>query len=134
MTKAIRRAELVLIAVLVLALLLPQLIGPVKLKGVSRQEAYRQAIHLLDTVGLKQTALQYPGELSGDQQRVAIVRAMAMEPRALLFDKPTSALDPTLVGEVLSVIRNLAHQGITMLIVTHELNFAREVNHLSGVV
>lgn len=134
MTKAIRRAELVLIAVLVLALLLPQLIGPVKLKGVSRQEAYRQAIHLLDTVGLKQTALQYPGELSGDQQRVAIVRAMAMEPRALLFDEPTSALDPTLVGEVLSVIRNLTHQGITMLIVTHELNFAREVNHLSGVV
>ena len=134
MTKAIRRAELVLIAVLVLALLLPQLIGPVKLKGVSRQEAYRQAIHLLDTVGLKQTALQYPGELSGDQQRVAIVRAMAMEPRALLFDEPTSALDPTLVGEVLSVIRNLAHQGITMLIVTHELNFAQEVNHLSGVV
>ena len=105
------------------------MLGPVRLKGVSRQDAYDRAMRLLDTVGLRQLALKYPKELSGgQQQRVAIVRAMAMEPRVLLFDEPTSALDPTLVGEVLSVIRNLAQQGITMLIVTHEMSFAREVS------
>ena len=106
------------------------MLAPMRLKGVKRQDAYRRAMELLDTVGLRHAALQYPAELSGgQQQRVAIVRAMAMDPRVLLFDEPTSALDPTLVGEVLSVIRNLAHQGITMLIVTHEMDFAREVSN-----
>ncbi|MBO7663398.1 MAG: amino acid ABC transporter ATP-binding protein [Clostridia bacterium] len=105
------------------------MLGPVRLKKQNRQEAYNEAMRLLDSVGLRQTARQYPSELSGgQQQRAAIVRALAMNPRVLLFDEPTSALDPTLVGEVLAVIRNLAHRGITMLIVTHEMNFAREVS------
>ena len=106
------------------------MLGPVKLLGKSRQEAYDTAIRLLDTVGLGDKALSLPGEMSGgQQQRAAIVRAMAMDPEVILFDEPTSALDPTMVGEVLTVIRNLAKQGLTMLIVTHEMRFAREVSN-----
>jgi polar amino acid transport system ATP-binding protein len=105
------------------------MLAPVRLKRMPRQQAYEEAMRLLDTVGLRHVARQYPSELSGgQQQRVAIARAMAMHPRVMLFDEPTSALDPTLVGEVLAVIRNLARQGITMLIVTHEMNFAKEVS------
>ena len=105
------------------------MLGPVQLLKKSRQEAYDRALELLDTVGLSDKAYSYPSELSGgQQQRVAIVRAMAMDPKVLLFDEPTSALDPTMVGEVLSVIRNLAGSGMTMLIVTHEMSFARNVS------
>ena len=87
------------------------------------------ALRLLQTVGLGDRSLSLPHELSGgQQQRAAIARAMAMEPKVLLFDEPTSALDPTMVAEVLAVIRNLAKDGVTMLIVTHEMNFAREVS------
>ena len=106
------------------------MLGPVKLLGRSRQQAYDTALRLLKTVGLGDRALSLPQELSGgQQQRAAIARAMAMEPKVLLFDEPTSALDPTMVGEVLAVIRNLAKGGVTMLIVTHEMNFAREVSN-----
>lgn len=105
------------------------MLGPVQLLKKSRQEAYDRALELLDTVGLFDKAYSYPSELSGgQQQRAAIVRAMAMDPKVLLFDEPTSALDPTMVGEVLSVIRNLAGSGMTMLIVTHEMSFARNVS------
>ncbi len=104
------------------------MLGPTHLLGQSRQEAYDQALRLLHAVGLRDRALSYPSELSGgQQQRAAIARAMAMKPRMLLFDEPTSALDPTMVGEVLSVIRHLAKDGVTMLIVTHEMEFARNV-------
>ena len=103
--------------------------GPERLLGMSKQEAYDRAIKLLAEVGLKEKALSYPHELSGGQrQRVAIARALAMEPEILLFDEPTSALDPTMVSEVLSVIRDLGQRGLTMLIVTHELRFARDVS------
>ncbi len=103
--------------------------APVDLLGVSKQAAYEQALDLLETVGLSGKALAYPSELSGgQQQRVAIVRALAMKPEIMLFDEPTSALDPTMVDEVLTVIRNLAHEGLTMLIVTHEMRFAREIS------
>ena len=106
------------------------MLAPVRLLGKSRQEAYDTAVKLLNAVGLGEKRLSFPGELSGgQQQRAAIARAMAMEPRVLLFDEPTSALDPTMVGEVLTVIRNLAKVGVTMLIVTHEMNFAREVSN-----
>lgn len=106
------------------------MLAPVKLHGKSRQEAYDKAIELLDRVGLKDKALNYPNELSGgQQQRVAIVRALAMEPKIMLFDEPTSALDPTMVGEVLAVIRKLAGNGMTMLIVTHEMNFAKRISN-----
>ena len=105
------------------------MLGPVELLGLSRQEAYRRGLELLRSVGLAEKALNYPDELSGGQkQRVAIARTLAMEPEIVLFDEPTSALDPTMVGEVLSVIRNLASQGLTMLIVTHEMKFARDVS------
>ena len=105
------------------------MLGPVKLLKKDRQEAYDNALKLLASVGLSDKALSYPSELSGgQQQRAAIVRAVAMEPKVLLFDEPTSALDPTMVGEVLAVIRNLARQGMTMLVVTHEMKFAREVS------
>lgn len=105
------------------------MMAPVDLLGLSRQEAYDEAIRLLKTVGLATKARNYPDELSGGQkQRVAIVRALAMRPEILLFDEPTSALDPTMVGEVLAVIRSLAQQGLTMLIVTHEMKFARDVS------
>ena len=106
------------------------MLGPVRLLKKSRQEAYDNALKLLTSVALSDKALSYPSELSGgQQQRAAIVRAVAMEPKVLLFDEPTSALDPTMVGEVLAVIRNLARQGMTMMIVTHEMKFAREVSN-----
>ncbi len=105
------------------------MLAPVELLGLSRQEAYGRGLALLQNVGLAEKALNYPDELSGGQkQRVAIARTLAMEPDIVLFDEPTSALDPTMVGEVLSVIRNLASQGLTMLIVTHEMKFARDVS------
>ena len=103
--------------------------GPVKLLGMSKQAAYDRALELLAQVGLKDKALNYPHELSGGQrQRVAIARGLAMNPDILLFDEPTSALDPGMVSEVLSVMKNLASQGLTMLVVTHEMRFARDVS------
>ena len=106
------------------------MLAPVELLGLSRQEAYRRGLELLQSVGLAEKALNYPDELSGGQkQRVAIARTLAMNPDIVLFDEPTSALDPTMVGEVLSVIRNLAGRGLTMLIVTHEMKFARDVSN-----
>ena len=105
------------------------MLGPVELNGVSRRAAYQRGMELLQSVGLAEKALSYPDELSGGQkQRVAIARTLGMEPEIVLFDEPTSALDPTMVGEVLSVIRQLAGQGLTMLIVTHEMKFARDVS------
>ena len=104
--------------------------APVDLLGKTKKEAYERGMELLQTVGLSAKASNYPDELSGGQkQRVAIARALAMEPVILLFDEPTSALDPTMVGEVLSVIRRLADEGLTMLIVTHEMNFAKNVSN-----
>jgi polar amino acid transport system ATP-binding protein len=103
-------------------------IGPIKLRGMSRKEAELKAVDLLKLVGLAEKADNYPDELSGGQkQRVAIARCLAMEPEIILFDEPTSALDPTMVSEVLSVIRRLAKEGMTMAIVTHEMDFARDV-------
>ena len=105
------------------------MLGPVELLGISRQEAYDRGVELLRKVGLGEKAFNYPDELSGGQrQRAAIARTLGMRPDIVLFDEPTSALDPTMVGEVLSVIRNLATQGLTMLIVTHEMKFARDVS------
>ena len=105
------------------------MLGPVDLLGRSRQEAYDRGMELLELVGLRDKALAYPDELSGGQkQRVAIARAMAMDPEIILFDEPTSALDPTMVSEVLGVIRRLAQEGMTMMIVTHEMKFARDVS------
>ena len=105
------------------------MMGPVRLLKKSRQEAYDNAMRLLTSVGLGDKALSYPSELSGgQQQRAAIMRAVAMEPKVLLFDEPTSALDPTMVSEVLAVSRNLARQGMTRLVVTQEKRFAREVS------
>ena len=103
-------------------------VAPVEVLGISRAEAERRAMALLARVGLKEKAGYYPHQLSGgQQQRVAIARAVAMEPRLILFDEPTSALDPELVGEVLETMRRLAADGMTMILVTHELAFAREV-------
>lgn len=105
------------------------MMGQVDLLGRSRQEAYDRGIELLRSIGLADNAFSYPDELSGGQkQRAAIARTVAMEPEIILFDEPTSALDPTMVGEVLSVIRRLAGQGMTMMIVTHEMKFARDVS------
>lgn len=106
-------------------------LGPQKVLGISRQEAVSRAEKYLEKVGLPaRTAQQYPSFLSGgQQQRVAIARALAMEPEVLLFDEPTSALDPELVGEVLKVIKSLAEEGRTMLMVTHEMAFARQVSN-----
>ncbi len=102
--------------------------APVQVAGVSRAEARKRALSLLDRVGLGDRSDMYPGQLSGgQQQRVAIARALAMDPKLMLFDEPTSALDPELVGEVLSVMRELAQGGMTMIVVTHEMGFAREV-------
>jgi len=104
-------------------------IGPVKLLGKSKADAEKKAMELLKLVGLAEKADNFPDELSGGQkQRVAIARCMAMEPEILLFDEPTSALDPTMVSEVLAVIRRLAREGITMIIVTHEMEFARNTS------
>ena len=106
------------------------MLAPVELRGISRQEAYENGIRLLRQVGLAEKALNYPDELSGGQkQRVAIVRALAMNPEVILFDEPTSALDPTMVSEVLQVISSLAKKGLTMLIVTHEMQFAESVSN-----
>ncbi len=106
------------------------MLGPVNLLGVSRQEAYDRAMDLLKTVGLGHKPLSYPDELSGGQkQRAAIARTLAMQPEAILLDEPTSALDPTMVGEVLGVMKMLAERGTTMLIVTHEMNFAKNVSN-----
>ncbi len=103
-------------------------IAPIKLRGLSVQEAESKAMDLLDRVGLADRAGAYPSQLSGGQkQRVAIVRALAMEPDVMLFDEPTSALDPEMVGEVLEVMRQLARENMTMVVVTHEMGFAREV-------
>jgi polar amino acid transport system ATP-binding protein len=103
-------------------------IGPRKLRGMSRADAESVARALLAKVGLAERADAYPAMLSGGQkQRVAIARALAMEPRVMLFDEPTSALDPELVGEVLQVMKTLAAEGMTMLVVTHEMGFAREI-------
>ena len=103
-------------------------LAPMKVKGMSQQEAEAKALELLDRVGLKDRADAYPIQLSGGQkQRVAIVRALAMEPDVMLFDEPTSALDPEMVGEVLDVMKELAKDGMTMVVVTHEMGFAREV-------
>ncbi|MCI7100366.1 MAG: amino acid ABC transporter ATP-binding protein [Lachnospiraceae bacterium] len=103
-------------------------IGPTKLLKQSQQEADAKALDLLNRVGLQDKASAYPSQLSGGQkQRVAICRALAMDPEVILFDEPTSALDPEMVGEVLDVMKELAHSGITMICVTHEMGFAREV-------
>ncbi len=102
--------------------------APMKLHGLSKQQAEQKALELLDRVGLKDRADAYPSRLSGGQkQRVAIVRALCMDPDVMLFDEPTSALDPEMVGEVLEVMRDLAASGMTMVVVTHEMNFAKEV-------
>jgi polar amino acid transport system ATP-binding protein len=102
--------------------------GPVCVKSVPRDEAGRRGRELLDRVGLADKVDSYPSQLSGgQQQRVAIARALAMQPKLMLFDEPTSALDPELVGEVLDVMRQLAGEGMTMVVVTHEIGFAREV-------
>jgi polar amino acid transport system ATP-binding protein len=103
-------------------------LAPVKLKRASKAEAQSNALALLDRVGLRHKADGYPSELSGgQQQRVAIVRALAMKPKLMLFDEPTSALDPETVGDVLNVMKGLAGEGMTMIVVTHEMGFAREV-------
>jgi glutamate transport system ATP-binding protein len=103
-------------------------LGPVKSKGVSREEARERARRLLERVGIPEKTDEYPADLSGgQQQRVAIARALAMEPKLMLFDEPTSALDPEMIREVLDVMRQLARDGMTMLVVTHEMGFAREV-------
>ena len=103
-------------------------LAPIKLKKMPKQEAEEMAMKLLERVGLPEKANAYPAQLSGGQkQRVAIVRALAMSPDVMLFDEPTSALDPEMVGEVLDVMKELAEDGMTMIVVTHEMGFAREV-------
>jgi polar amino acid transport system ATP-binding protein len=104
------------------------MLSPMHVRDVKRHQAREKAMQLLERVGLAAKALSYPAQLSGgQQQRVAIARALAMEPPAMLFDEPTSALDPEMVGEVLAVMRGLAKDGMTMMCVTHEMGFAREV-------
>ena len=104
------------------------MLAPVDLKKASKDEAKKVALELLETVGLSDKASSYPSQLSGGQkQRVAIARALAMKPDIMLFDEPTSALDPEMVGEVLAVMKQLARDGMTMVVVTHEMGFAREV-------
>ena len=103
-------------------------LAPVRLKLMKSEEAKEEALRLLKLVNLEEKADAYPGQLSGGQkQRIAIVRSLAMEPKMMLFDEPTSALDPEMVGEVLEVMKNLADQGMTMAVVTHEMGFAKEV-------
>ncbi len=104
--------------------------APVMLKKLTKEEATSKALNLLKRIGLEDKAFTYPDQLSGGQkQRVAIVRALCMEPAVMLFDEPTSALDPEMVGEVLDVMKELAHMGMTMVVVTHEMGFAREVSN-----
>ena len=106
------------------------MLGPVELLGMDKQSAYDEGMRLLDMVGLAGRAMRYPEMLSGGQkQRVAIARELAMKPEIILFDEPTSALDPELTNEVLSVMRGLAREGMTMLVVTHELGFAKNVSN-----
>jgi len=103
-------------------------LAPIKLRGLTKEEAENRALELLKRVGLTDKAQVFPSKLSGGQkQRIAIVRALAMQPDVMLFDEPTSALDPEMVGEVLEVMRDLASEGMTMIVVTHEMRFAREV-------
>ena len=103
-------------------------LAPIKLLKKSKEEANVKAMQLLDMVGLAEKANAYPSQLSGGQkQRIAIVRALAMEPEVMLFDEPTSALDPEMVGEVLEIMKQLAREGMTMVVVTHEMGFAKEV-------
>ncbi|MBI3056163.1 MAG: amino acid ABC transporter ATP-binding protein, partial [Betaproteobacteria bacterium] len=105
-------------------------LGQIKALGRSREEAAGKSIKLLERVGLSDQAAKYPGQLSGgQQQRVAIARALAMDPIAMLFDEPTSALDPEMINEVLEVMVKLAQEGMTMMVVTHEMGFARKVAH-----
>jgi glutamate/aspartate transport system ATP-binding protein len=105
-------------------------LGQMRVLGRSRDEATARSLKLLDRVGLKEHALKYPGQLSGgQQQRVAIARALAMDPLAMLFDEPTSALDPEMINEVLDVMTELAREGMTMMVVTHEMGFASRVAH-----
>jgi len=109
--------------------------APVHVKGLSVEAATKRARELLERVGLSHRVGAYPHEMSGgEQQRVAIARALAMDPAALLLDEPTSALDPERVGEVLDVMKNLANDGLTMLVVTHEMKFARDVSHRTLVL
>jgi polar amino acid transport system ATP-binding protein len=106
------------------------MLAPMDLLGKSKQEAYEEGMRLLRMVGLAEKALSYPDELSGGQkQRIAIARALAMDPEVILFDEPTSALDPTMVGEVEAVIRELSKTEKTLLIVTHEMRFARAISN-----
>ncbi len=110
-------------------------VGPRKVRGVARAQAQKEALALLDKVGLSEKAHAMPASLSGGQkQRVAIARALAMRPQLMLFDEPTSALDPELVGEVLQVMKLLASEGMTMMVVTHEMDFAREVGDVVVVM
>jgi len=103
-------------------------LAPMKARSTGKEAAKKRALELLEKVGLKEKATSYPGELSGGQkQRVAIARALAMDPKIMLFDEPTSALDPEMVGDVLEVMKQLAIEGMTMIVVTHEMGFAREV-------
>lgn len=103
-------------------------LAPIKIRKQSEDEAEEQAMELLQKVGLAEKFAAYPAQLSGgQQQRVAIARSLAMKPKIMLFDEPTSALDPEMIGEVLKVIQNLAHTGMTLMVVTHEMGFAREV-------
>ncbi len=103
-------------------------LAPIKLLGMSKEEADKRGMELLERVGLAEKAGSYPSQLSGGQkQRIAIVRSLAMEPDVMLFDEPTSALDPEMVGEVLELMKQLARDGMTMVVVTHEMGFAREV-------
>ena len=104
-------------------------LGPITSKGVSKEEAEKEALELLEKVGLQDKANEYPKKLSGGQkQRLAIVRALAMKPVVVLFDEPTSALDPEMVKEVLDVIRKLANTGMTIIMVTHQMEFAKEIS------
>lgn len=104
------------------------MLAPMKIKKITKEQAKQEAYELLQKVGLKEKAEEYPSKLSGGQkQRIAIARALAMKPDVMLFDEPTSALDPEMVKEVLQVIKDLAHEGMTMMIVTHEMGFAKEV-------
>jgi polar amino acid transport system ATP-binding protein len=104
------------------------MLAPLKVRGITKAEAEERALALLDRIGLRDKADAYPDQLSGgQQQRVAIARALAMQPKIMLFDEPTSALDPEMIGEVLEVMKGLAKDGMTMIVVTHEMGFAREV-------